>query len=186
MKDESAMRSSSSLSDSPFCSLWRSLTTASPVSGEQPAPRKLIHAIAGLIFRLPAGALEIPAVSMGPCDSATFAIEARLVSPSASALALTKVPALVLADRPLEVELAAVGQGAGAGAAVSVASWISAHALLQISVEAAGHPQGEVLLRVQLRSSDGSWIARVLVRPAAWATQLPSLYTLCHSRDGPS
>ena len=93
----------------------------------------------------------------------------RFVSPSASALALTKVPANVLADRPLELELAAVGQGTGAGVAESVSSWISAHALLQISVEVPGQPEREVSLRVNARPSEGGWIARVLVRPAYWA-----------------
>ena len=112
---------------------------------------------------------EITALGMEPWVSATSAVKARLVSPSASALALTTVPARVHANRPLEVELTAAGLGVGAGAAESVASWISDHVLLQISVEAAGQPRGDVSVRVKARPSEGGLIIRALVRPAAWA-----------------
>ena len=117
---------------------------------------------AALACKIPSDASEIPDMTMVP--SATFAIETRLVSPSASVFALNSMPPLVHADRPLELELAAVGQGTGTGAAESVTSWISAHALLQISVEAAGQPEGEVSFRVKARPSEGGWIVRVLVR----------------------
>ena len=120
-----------------------------------------------LACKIPLDASEIPDMTMA--RSATFAIETRLVSPSASEFALYRVPPLVHADRPLEFELAAVGQGCGASAAASLASWISGHALLQISVEAPGHPQSEVSLCVEARPSGDSWIARVLVHPAYWA-----------------
>ena len=116
---------------------------------------------------IPSDASEIPDMTMA--RSATLAIETRLVSPSASEFALNRVPPFVHADRPLELELATVEQGAGAGAAESVASWFSAHALLQISVEAPGQPRGEVSVRVKARSSGCSWTVRALVRPAYWA-----------------
>ena len=122
---------------------------------------------AALACIIPSDTSEIPDMTMAP--SVTFTIETRLVSPSASEFALNRVPPLVHADRPLELELAAVGQGAVAGAAESVASWISAHAFLQIFVEVPGHPQGRVSLRVKARPSEGGWIVRVLVRPAYWA-----------------
>ena len=113
--------------------------------------------------------LEIPALGMEPYDSVTSAVEARLVSPSASALALTRVPVRVHSNRPFEVELAANELGVGAGAAESFASWISAHALLQISIDKPEQPQREVSLRVKARPSGGGWTIRALVRPAAWA-----------------
>ena len=72
------------------------------------------------------GPLEIPALWMGQSDSGTSAIEARNVSPFVGGIAITGVPARVLAGRPLELELAAFGTGAGDGYAVSIASWISA------------------------------------------------------------
>ena len=116
---------------------------------------------------IPSDASEIPDMIMAP--SATFALETRLVSPSSSEFSLSRVRPLVHADRPLELELAAVGQGAGAGAAESVASWISAHAVLRISDEVPGQPRGEVSVLVKARPSEGGWIVRVLVRPAYWA-----------------
>ena len=121
-----------------------------PVPGEQLAQRMLMYA--GLISGLPVDALEINALALGPCESATSAVEARLVSSSARALTLTKVPARVHADRPLEVEFASVGLGAGAGVEEPIASWISAHALLQISVESPGQPRGEVPVLVKART----------------------------------
>ena len=129
------------------------------------------HTIAGLISRIPVGTLEIPAVSMGTSASVTSAIKARLVSPTACAngFAVTTVPACVHADRPLEVKIAAIIQGAGAGAAESVASWISANALLQISVEVPGQPRGVVSVLVKARPLEGGWIIRALVHPSVWA-----------------
>ena len=106
---------------------------------------------------------------MAMAPSATFAIETRLVSSSASDFVLSSVPTLLHSDRPLELGLTVIGQAAFAGAAESVASWISAHALLQISVDAPGQPRGEVSVLVKARPSGGGWIVRVLVRPAAWA-----------------
>ena len=95
-------------------------------------------------------------------------IETRLVSLTARAVVLRLVPARVHADRPLEVDLAAVRFGTIAGA-VTVSSWISAHARLVISVERAGQPQGHNSLPMTARPSGDSWIARVLVHPAYWA-----------------
>ena len=113
--------------------------------------------------------LEIPALRV--CLSTTTAVGAsfRVDAPSETAYARTRmtrliVPSLVHADQPLELELAAVGLVAGAGAAVSVASWISAHALL--TVEIAGQSRSAP---VSARPSGVGWIARALIRPAAWA-----------------
>ena len=117
------------------------------------------------------GPLEIPALGMEPCNSTTSSIDARLVSPSASALSLTKMPARAHADRPFEVELAARGFDARAGAAFTVASWISTHALLLIVVKVPEQTCRMITLSVTARPSvSGSgWIARALVSPAVWA-----------------
>ena len=109
-----------------------------------------------------------PVLGMEPCDSATSAIEARLVSPSASDFVVHSVPPRVHADRPLELELAAVGHGAGAGAELSTESWISAHALLQIAVDIPGQAREAVALPVTARPSCGGWTIRALARPSAW------------------
>ena len=130
-----------------------------------------MYDIAGLKSTLHEGALEIPTVTMGPCDSATFAthIEARLISPSASDFVLNQMPSCVHADRPFELEFGDIDLSEDAGMAESVASWISAHARLQISVEAPGQPQVEVTMLVNARPSAGGWIARALVSPSVWA-----------------
>ena len=113
--------------------------------------------------------VEIITLGMEPCDSATSAIKARLVSPSASNFVVSRVPLRVHADRPLELELTAVGLGAGAGVAVSIASWISAHARLVIAVSMPGQRRGVKSVPVTARPSGGSWIIRALARPSAWA-----------------
>ena len=101
--------------------------------------------------------------------SADTAIEACLFSPCASSLSLTRVPARVQADRPLEIELAAAGFSAGGIVAESVASWISAYALLAIAVEVPVQPREEVSVLVKARPSGDGWIARALIHPSAWA-----------------
>ena len=113
--------------------------------------------------------LEIPALGMEPCDYAIAAVEARLVSPTASALALTRVPARVHADQPLEIELDAVGLSPGVSAAVSVASWISANARLHISVDVPGQRRREVFVHATACPSGSGWNARALIHPATWA-----------------
>ena len=125
--------------------------------------------MASLISSLPVGPLEIPALGVEPCEPATSAVDARLTSPSASTFTLTRVPALVHADRPLEIFFAVVGLGSGAGPAVSIASWISAHACLTIVVAVPGQPRVEVSVPVTAHLFRDRWIARALVRPAAWA-----------------
>ena len=147
-----------------------STTLATVVSRYHAAPRFFKNIVTGLVSRLSVGPLEIPFLGMEQCASATSTVDTRLVSPSARALALTRVPARVHVNRPLEVELAAAGLCPSVDAAESVASWISAHAILQISVEEPGQPRGEVSLLVKARpSGDGGWITRALSRPAAWA-----------------
>ena len=114
---------------------------------------------------------EIPVMTMEPCSSDSIAIGTRLVNPSASVLALSRVPSRVHADRPLEVMLFAVGLGTGAGAAVMVpmVNWISAHAVLQLTVDVPGEPREEVSVLVEARPSGGGWIARALALPALWS-----------------
>ena len=114
----------------------------------------------------------MPALFMEPFDCATSAMKARLVCPFASAFAaaFTMVPARVHADRPLEVELAAVGLGACDDNAVSIARWISSHAHLVIAVDVPGRPKAAYEIPLSARPSHGGgWMARALIRPAAWA-----------------
>ena len=125
-----------------------------------------------LASSIPTGAFEITAMTIGSFNSPT---EARLVSSSASDFLsdflVSHVPPRVHADRPLELEVVAVGLGAGTGAGVevSVANFISAHALLHIALDIPGQPQREVSLHVNARSSGDACIIRALARPSAWA-----------------
>ena len=118
---------------------------------------------------IPSKAFQVHNLAMAPFLSTTSAIEARLISQSPSDFMLNHVPICVHVNRPLELELASIGLGAGADVAESLASWISTHALIQISVEVPGHPRREVSVLVKARPSKGGWIVRVLVRPAYWA-----------------
>ena len=122
-----------------------------------------------LACSISAEAFEIRDVTMVPFPSTTSTIETRLVKPSPSEFAISRVPSVVHSDRPLEVELIVVGLSAGANAAESLASWISSHAVLQISIAVPGQPRAEVSLLVKARPSGDGWIARALARPAAWA-----------------
>ena len=99
------------------------------------------------------------------------AIEARLVSPSASEEVLIRVPRLVHSDRPLDIEVTAVRQRFDGNdcASLSVARWMTAHARLSIAVEAPEQHGVEVSVPVAARPCSGGWIARALMRPAAWA-----------------
>ena len=106
------------------------------------------------------GMLENPALCMEPCVWST----ARLVSPSASTLALSRLPGSLHADRPLEIELACKGyDSSGSASTASVASWLSAHA--RLSVEIGGQP---LSAPVSVRPSGGGWMARALIHPGAW------------------
>ena len=104
-------------------------------------------------------------MSMGPCERSTSPVEARLASPSASTLAVTRMPGSLDTDRPLEVELEWNGlYSLGSASTASVASWLSAHA--RVSVEIDGQP---LSAPVTARPCGGGWILRALVRPTAWA-----------------
>lgn len=129
------------------------------------APRLLTNAVTDLVSRLNVCSLEIPALGIDP-SATTSAVEARLVSSSASTLALsfTRVPARLHADRPLEKKIAAVGISADSGIAETVANWLSAHARLTIAVDKPVQPQREVSVLVKARPCDGGWNVHALIR----------------------
>ena len=144
-------------------------STSLQFGGRSQAKRPMLRMTVSLACSIPVEACGISEMTIAPFYSTTIVIEARLVSPLASEFVLSRVPSLVHLDRPLELELAAVRQGEDTDAAESVASWISAHALLQISVEAPRQPQGEVSVLVKARPSGGRWNVRALIHRAVWA-----------------
>lgn len=77
-------------------------------------PQLSTHVVAALASPLLAGPLEVTDLHIGPVHSASSAIDACLVIPSARRLILSHVPPRLHADRPLEVGLDSVGLGAGA------------------------------------------------------------------------
>lgn len=126
---------------------------------------------AALTSVLPAGPLEIHDLDVEPHNSPTSAIEARLISPSASALVLTRLPRRLLpaADRYLKFKLADVGLDTSASGAASVARWICSYVLLSITVEVAERRHVSYCVPVTARRSDDGWVARALIRPETWS-----------------
>ena len=131
------------------------------------------HAVLALVASIPVSPLEMGDIELEPCVSPSTAIEARVVSPSATALVVSQIPPRVHADRPLEIKITAIGVGTLAPRSVtdSVARFLSTHASLEIAIDAAGRPLVSYEVPLSVRSSDsgGEWIARALVRPSAWA-----------------
>ena len=134
-------------------------------------PTNLRRNAAALAAVLPAGPLAIPDLDVEPHVSPTSAIEARLASPSASALVLTRLSRRLLpaADRNLKFKLTDVGLGTSASGAESVARWISSYALISIPLEVAGRPHVSYCVPVTARRSGDGWVARALIRPESWA-----------------
>ena len=129
---------------------------------------------AALALTLPAGPLEITQLGMWPLEFLTTcaAIEAFLGLPPAITLVPTRVPRVLLADRPLEIECSVVDVVPGSHAAESVTRSISTHAQLLVASESNGGPRTIWCTQIALHPSTvsgGGWIARVLVRPASWA-----------------
>ena len=132
----------------------------------------LSQAAAGLASILPVGQLEIPVMSLRHRPSPYSAIEASLVDPVASAIALTRVPAVMHRGAPIELEFTIdrfVPEAHQAPASESVACCIVTHAL--ISVVIATHQScdsSSYSVPVSVRSSGSGWIARALIHPATW------------------
>ena len=125
---------------------------------------------AALESNLPTSPLDTPELGVEPCLSPFSAIEARLVSPSVGTVMVCRVPPRTHADLPIEVELASIGPTSQASAPTDIASCLSTHARLCVSFET---KQGRSLwfdsVPVSVRPSNGGWVARALIRPAAWA-----------------
>ena len=113
------------------------------------------------------GPLEAPVLNMEPWISPATTIAARLVSPSVNALVVTRLPALVHADRPLDIGIAAAGLHMGTSASSFVAHWLSAHAL--VSLELKEHTCASHSVSVSVRHTDCGWVARPLIHPTSWA-----------------
>ena len=126
--------------------------------------RPFTQEVATLSSSLPPHTLDIPDLCLATFDTTTSAIEARLVCPSASSIELTRLPARLHADRPLDIELASVGLATQAD---TVARWITAHTRLSVAIR---HSTSSIQdVPITTRRSGGGWIVRALVRPSAWA-----------------
>ena len=165
--------------------VWRSYHFSSLASENRIEARCVSRVVAALASTFPPVPLEITELEMSPYDSLTSSIAAQLVSPSASALVLSRVPLRVHSDRPLEIELTDVGLGARMVAAASVARWILAHARLVIDVDVAGQSRLFHSLPVSSRPSGGGWIARALTRPATWDDAAGAHFNVVPDFDSP-
>ena len=112
---------------------------------------------------------EVPHLGLEPYKSPSSPINARFASLSTNIVALVSAPPRVHNDRPLEIALVAAGLSLGVGVAGSMACWLSAHALLSVIVRDARGLRLLHCVPLSVRPSGGSWIARALIRPAAWA-----------------
>ena len=131
----------------------------------------LAHAASALAASIPAGPLEVPDLDTEPGASIESmppsAINAVVVSSSASIVIVTRVMAIAHADRPLEVEISSTGPCPGARAAAAVARTISEHALLTVSTTRRGIYQAALSAQPMV----GGWIVRALILPATWADE---------------
>jgi len=112
--------------------------------------------------------IEMAGIAAVPFSSVLSVIEAGLVNPTANALMLVRVPPYVLADRPLEIELAAKVRRADACTVAAIARWISAHALLKMVVDVPGQRCTSYEVPLIVHPSDSGWTARALIHPAIW------------------
>lgn len=101
----------------------------------------LTDEVAALASALAAGPLEVAQLDMGPCESPISSIEASLGLSPAISLALTRVPPVVLADRPLDIECSVVDLVPGSNASEPVARSISTYAQLSVALESNGGPR---------------------------------------------
>ena len=150
----------------------------------------LTHAIMTLLDSNPVGLMEICDLVIEPIKSLTSAIEARFVSPSAFAFLCGRVSPLVLAGRPLEIEISSPSACASASLIESVARFMSAHARVEISIASPGrsHASHELPLEVRPSGSGNGWIARALLLPSSWtdATSVSVEVLLLSRRPLPS
>ena len=123
---------------------------------------------ASLSSTIPDHPIEIPHLSIEPSAFPTSAIEAGIVSLSANAILVTRVPACTNADRPLEIELAAAGLFAGTDTSAYFARWISDHVYISLTVEEAGYPPAYISSPLSLYPRVRGWIARALIHPMFW------------------
>lgn len=127
------------------------------------------QAAVALSSTLQVSPLEIPELVMEPHRSVTGAVEAQVRSTSVTDIVLSRALPVVLADRPLEIEFAYSGPRPGASATASIATCLSANALLAVIYETQDRARVPDIVQVSARVADGEWITRALVCPASAA-----------------
>ena len=124
--------------------------------------------VASVVSALPAESVEIPKLNLEICRSPESIVEARLDCPSSSAFCIVSVPSVALANRPLEIGIAAIDQPLSAVA--SFTQCITCHAMLSIVVQVDGQSLAPHSVPVIVRSCGDAWIVRALINPTSWAT----------------
>lgn len=155
-----------------FC--FRSLLFAFPVKSVMASASR---DAAALTITLPIGPIEIPQLHAQSSQNPTPTVEALIVCVSAYAMipTITRVPRIVLADKPFEIELgvAALEPGAdetaSAWAARTISCYLSNLAMLSVVIDSEGQVPSLLDVPVAVRHTCGGLIARALVRPSAWA-----------------
>ena len=126
----------------------------------------LARSVAEQMSTLSSAPLEVTQLELNPYQTSA-ALQTNLVSPAAGSIYLSRLPSVIMVNRPLELEFAVAG-AEDIPASSSVASCISAHTILSFVVTFQGYSSVFESVRVSVRPSVSRYIARVLIRPASW------------------
>lgn len=122
-----------------------------------------------MVFATSVGPVELPQLRIEPRQTSASAIEARLINPSTYALVVTSASRVIVSNRPLEIQIAHEGSHSDESTAAYLAQSISAHARLELVVEAKSRPSVMFTVETSVRPTEGGWIARAQLYPASWA-----------------
>ena len=129
----------------------------------------LTFATASIALAAPEFPLELPDLECRASGVRSTGL--CIIIPSVNDILLSGLPRVVVAFRPLEVDLAASGSEVipGSHAAETVARCISTHARFSLSLASKEGECTSFSVPISVRSSSSGWIARALFSPEYWA-----------------
>ena len=128
----------------------------------------LTFATASIALAAPEFPLELPDLECRASGVRSTGL--CIIIPSVNDILLSGLPRVVVAFRPLEVDLATSAEViSGSHAAETVARYISTHARLSLSLASKEGECTSFSVPISVRSSSSGWIARALFSPEYWA-----------------